>query len=70
MKRLAAILLIGILFFNWYGYRLLTNYWQQQAARRLDARISHNDYDESSLTAIRFPIKSLTYYNPDTAWQP
>jgi hypothetical protein len=69
LKKLAALLLIGILFFNWYGYRLLTDYWQQQAARRLEARISHNDYDESALTAIKFPISSLPYNNPDTAWK-
>jgi len=66
VKKLAAILLIAILFFNWYGYRLLTNYWQQQATRRLEARFNHNDYEPFSLIAIKFPIKSLSCYNPDT----
>jgi len=69
LKKLAARGLIAILFFNWYGYRLLTNYWQQQATRRLEARISLNDYDESTITAIKFPISSLAYNNPDTAWK-
>jgi hypothetical protein len=69
LKKLAAILLIGILFFNWYGYRLLTNYWQQQATRRLESRIQQNDYDESSLISIKLPIKSLSYYNPSNEWE-
>ena len=69
MKKLLAILLIGILFFNWYGYRLLTNYWQQEADRRLEARLNHNDYDESALISIKLPITSLSYANPSTTFQ-
>jgi hypothetical protein len=70
LKKLAAILLIGILFFNWYGFRLLTNYWQQQAARRLETRIHQNNYDESNLIAIKFPIAGrLPYANSPAEWQ-
>jgi len=69
LKKFAAIGLIGILFFNWYGYRLLTNYWQQQAARRLESRIDNNDYDAASLISIKIPITSLSYYNPSPEWE-
>ena len=69
MKRLLAILLIGILFFNWYGYRLLTNYWQQEADRRLEARLNHNDYDESALISIKLPATSLSYANASATFQ-
>ena len=63
MKRLAAILLIGILFFNWYGYQLLTQYWQQRAESRLQAQLDRNEYNESQLVSIKVPITSLAYYN-------
>jgi hypothetical protein len=63
LKRLAAILLVGILFFNWYGYQLLTQYWQQQAESQLQARLDRNDYDDSQLLAVKVPVTALSYYN-------
>ncbi len=69
MKKLSAILLIGILFFNWYGYRLLSTYWQQRADRRLETRLDNNDYDESSLISIKIPLTSLSYANASTAFE-
>ncbi len=63
LKRLAAILLMGILFFNWYGYQLLTQYWQQQAETRLQARLDRNEYDESQLLRVKIPITALAYSN-------
>lgn len=63
LKRLAAILLMGILFFNWYGYQLLTQYWQQQAETKLQARLDREEYDESQLLKLRIPITTLSYYN-------
>lgn len=69
MKRLAAILLVGILFFNWYGYQLLSNYWQDRADRRLEASLDKNDYDESSLISFKVPLTSLGYYNSDGSFE-
>ena len=63
LKRLAAILLVGVLFFNWYGYQLLSNYWQDRAERRLEASFDQNNYDESALISFKIPITSLAYYN-------
>lgn len=54
---------MGILFFNWYGYQLLTQYWQQRADRRLEARLDRNEYDESQLLSVKVPITNLSYYN-------
>jgi len=54
---------MGILFFNWYGYQLLTQYWQHQAETRLQARLDRNEYDESQLLTVRVPITTLSYYN-------
>jgi hypothetical protein len=69
VKRLAAILLMGILFFNWYGYQLLTQYWQQRADHRLEARLDRNEYDESQLLRVKIPITSLSYYNTSNSFE-
>ena len=56
IKRLAAILLITLLAFNWYGYRLLTNYLQSEASAQLQSKLDNNDYEESSLVELRVPL--------------
>jgi len=50
---------MGILFFNWYGYQLLSNYWQDRAERRLEASLDQNNYDESALISFKVPLTSL-----------
>jgi hypothetical protein len=69
LKRLAAILLVGILFFNWYGYQLLNLYWQQQAEDKMVARLDGSDYQESDLISIKIPVTTLAYYNNSTAFE-
>ena len=69
MKQTAAILLIGVLFFNWYGYQVLTTYWQQRAESKLVARLDRNDYDDAQLVSIKVPITTLTYYNSSTTFE-
>jgi hypothetical protein len=56
VKRTAAILLIIILFFNWYGYKLVTAFLQKKADHHLEARLDNNDYDESQLIEIRVAL--------------
>lgn len=56
MKKLAAILLLGMLFFNWFGYRILADILQQQADTQLEARLDQNDYDESQLIELRVTL--------------
>lgn len=56
MKRLVAILLLGILCFNWFGYRLLTGFIEQQVNSALEARLDQQDYDESQLIEIRVTL--------------
>ena len=37
LKQIASILLLGLLFFNWYGYRIVSDYLQQKADTKLEA---------------------------------
>jgi hypothetical protein len=69
LKRLATILLMGVLFFNWYGYQLLSNYWQDRAERTLEASFDQNNYDESALISFKLPLTSLSYYNNTPGYQ-
>jgi hypothetical protein len=63
LKKSAAILLLGILLFNGWGYRLLTSYMESRANRQLEAKLDDGQYDESQLISIRIPATSLSYYN-------
>jgi hypothetical protein len=69
LKQLASILLIGILFFNWYGYQVLNMYWQQRAEHRLEASLDRHEYDDSQLTSIKIPLTTLSYYNSSTVFE-
>lgn len=62
LKKIASILLLAILFFNWYGYRILSDILQQQSDTKLEAKLDRNDYDESALIELRVPI-NLPYHN-------
>ncbi len=69
MKALAAILLLGILLFNWVGYRLLNGILQDKADQRLITRLDHRQYDRSQLISIKVPVIHLSYYNSSAEFQ-
>ncbi len=60
---------MGILFFNWYGYQLLSSYWQDRADRRLEANLDKDKFDESQLISVKIPVTSLSYYNSSTRFE-
>lgn len=55
-KKLAAISLVALLIFNWYGYRLLINYFEKEATTHLQAKLDNDQYDESTLIEVRVPL--------------
>lgn len=62
MKQFATISLLLLLCFNWFGYRLLSDFLQQKADNRLEAKLDSEQYDPSQLIEIRVPI-NLPYHN-------
>lgn len=56
MKKIASTILLGLLLFNWCGYRWVINIVQQQADTRLEAKLDIHDYDESQLIEIKVPL--------------
>src|SRR5439155_4988660 len=63
LRKIASILLICLLLFNWYGYRFVTNYLQKKADSQLEARLDVNDYDESQLIEIRIELNIPYQYS-------
>ena len=61
LKRTAAILFFAILLFNWFGYRLVIDYVQQQHTRELQAQFDENEYDDSQLISVKthYPLPYL-----------
>jgi hypothetical protein len=62
-------LLLGILCFNWVGYRWLHDYLAVRANNQLEARLDQNQYDESQLITLRVPATHLAYYNSSSQFQ-
>ncbi len=60
VKRVASILLLGILLFNWGGYRLLTNYFEDKADIQLQADLDQDKYNQADLVSIKVSA-SLPY---------
>ena len=56
MKKLAAILLLSVLLFNFFGYRILSDYFQKQNDVALEQRLNNSEYDESQLIEIKVPL--------------
>jgi hypothetical protein len=69
LKKTASILLLGILMFNLFGYRLLVVYMQHEADQELETRLDSESFDESTLFSIKVPVTQLSYYNVSTQFE-
>ena len=69
LRKIATILLLGILLFNLVGYRLLVSYMQDRTDRNMEASLDDNRYDESQLVSVKVPISHLSYYNADNQFE-
>ncbi|MES2374139.1 MAG: hypothetical protein V4557_16300 [Bacteroidota bacterium] len=66
MKRIAAILLLGILLFNFGGYRLFTTYLETRADSKLEAKLDQNDYNDAELISIKVAANLPYLANSET----
>jgi chorismate mutase len=62
MKKIAAILLLGIFVFNLFGYRIWLSYLENKANRSLETAMENNKYNPEELISIKQSI-NLPYYN-------
>lgn len=56
LRKIAAILLLIVLLFNWVGYRLFADFLQHRANVQLEAKLDKNDYHEDELIEIKVPL--------------
>jgi len=69
LKRTASILLLALLCFNWFGYRVLSAYMEGRANNDLEAQLDDNQYDESQLISIKVPAEHLAYYTSSNRFE-
>jgi hypothetical protein len=62
LRQIAAILLLGILLFNWCGYCVFEAVEAWCANAKLESELDENNYDETSLLLIKMPVAGLPYY--------
>jgi len=63
LRKIASIFLLGVLLFNWVGYRLVIGYLQVRTEHELEAKLDVKDYDESELITMKVAVTHLSYYN-------
>jgi hypothetical protein len=68
LKKIAAILLIAILFFNWYGYRIVTAILTNDADKQLEVQLDNKEYDESQLIEVRVAL-NIPYQNDQAEFE-
>lgn len=68
LKRIGAILLLLIFLFNWFGYRIVSDFLEQKFNARLEEKFDNNNYDESQLVEIKVPI-NLPYQTTWTSFE-
>lgn len=68
LKKVASILLLSLLLFNWIGYRLVTSLMEKQVSQALEARIDREDYQEDDLIEMRVAL-NLPYQNEQAAFE-
>ncbi|MDQ6814674.1 MAG: hypothetical protein M3040_13115 [Bacteroidota bacterium] len=62
MKQVAAIFLIALFLFNFFGYKLVFNYLQNQSDVRFEASLDKDEFNEAELITIKVPL-SVPYQN-------
>jgi hypothetical protein len=62
LKKTAAILLLALFTFNWFGYQLFSIYLQNRVTSQLDRKLDTDEYEEQDLVAITIPV-SVPYQN-------
>ncbi|MBS1935059.1 MAG: hypothetical protein JST96_13740 [Bacteroidetes bacterium] len=69
MRKVASILLLGLLLFNWVGFRLYSSYMEEKANRQLEAQLDNDNYDESQLITVKVPAGHLSSYTLSTKFE-
>jgi hypothetical protein len=69
MRKIAAILLLGIFVFNLFGYRLFVSYMVKANDQTLQSNLDKALYSDEELISVKTPI-NLPYYNNQSSFTP
>jgi hypothetical protein len=56
LRKFIALILICLLTFNWFGYRLLLHYMESRSNIALQEKLDNLQYDPRSLVEVRVPL--------------
>jgi hypothetical protein len=62
LKKIAAILLLSLMVFNFLGYRWYFSVIENNATAKLELKISSGNFNEDQLVEIRIPL-NMPYYS-------
>jgi hypothetical protein len=62
VRKPAAILLLVLFLFNWFGYRFLISFLEEKANVQLETQLDKNNFDESELVSVKIPAHYFSGY--------
>ncbi|MEJ7587778.1 MAG: hypothetical protein WKI04_09490 [Ferruginibacter sp.] len=68
MKRLSAILLLGIFSFNLFGYKLIASFLENRENEKMELALDQNNYSDDQLISFKQPT-NLPYYQNSKTFQ-
>ncbi|PWT75626.1 MAG: hypothetical protein C5B59_08375 [Bacteroidetes bacterium] len=69
MKKAISILLILVLFFTWFGYRMIGAFLDHSANAKFQAALDENKYECDKLMSFKVPTTSDGYYNNSNEYE-
>ncbi|HEY1216592.1 MAG TPA: hypothetical protein VGE93_23450 [Bryobacteraceae bacterium] len=61
IRRIATILLLAFLLFNWVGYRLLISWYESRESAGWEARLDSRQYDPDQLVLFKVSAAAVPY---------
>ncbi|HWB92436.1 MAG TPA: hypothetical protein VG605_11305 [Puia sp.] len=68
-RKIATILLLTFLFFNWVGYWLFISWAESRETVRWEARLDHEQYNAGELILFKVPATAIPYSNSSPSFQ-
>lgn len=68
-RKIATILLLTLLFFNWVGYWLFISWFESRETARWERRLDNDQYDPSQLILFKVSASAIPYSNASNTFE-
>jgi len=68
-RKIATILLLTFLFFNWVGYWLFISWFESRETAHWVARLDSDQYNADQLIVLKVSAEGIPYSNPSTTFE-